>query len=110
MQNYICLEPGKRGLTQRGKEAFIQAYQAIIIFDEIQPRAWFPPDTYRFIQSIAKLRMRDWASTRRFDPAADTTGISGELATEKYLGFSAEEALALFEDGLKGDAGYDFKV
>lgn len=110
MKDYICLKPGKRGLTKLGQKAFIDAYQSLIVFDEAQPNVWFPPEAYAVVQEIAKLRMRDWKTTRRFDPAADVTGIAGELAAEKCLGFSAEEALSLFEDGLKGDPGYDFKI
>lgn len=68
------------------------------------------PKATVFFDEVAALRNRKGPTTRQWNPKADQIGLKGELAVMKRLGLSAEEALELFLQGLKGDNGWDFTV
>jgi hypothetical protein len=108
--NLITLQSGKRGLTQEGRTAFLRAYQSISTFEGTQPISRFPQESVAIIREIAKLRMKEWRSTSRWNAAADEIGTIGELAVQHYLGISSEVSLDDFLTGLQGDRGWDVHV
>jgi hypothetical protein len=99
--------PGNRGLTDAGETAFIQAYQEAINFEAVQPTIRFSAEASDIYREIARLRMKDWRSTSRWNEAADVTGLLGELAIQRYFNIPVVTAMAEFTTGLVGDRGYD---
>jgi hypothetical protein len=100
----------RRDLTPEGQEFFQEAFNNLIIQEGIHSLVRFGPDEYQGFSEIAELRRRNWGSTSRWNEKADITGLLGELSVFKYLGFTAQEAMASFIDGLTGDCGYDVIV
>ena len=110
MKDITCLKPGQKGLTEAGNETVKKAFLSIVTFEANQPTMRFCRDAYGIFREVAKLRMKSYSSTRRWDESADVTGLISEMAVMKYLGFSADQALADFLAGLHGDRGFDAEV
>lgn len=98
-----------KGLSESGKATWLVAYNSGIRFIS-KNVAGFTRNTTLFFDEIAALRNKKGPNTRLWNPKADQIGLAGELVVLKYMGFSAEEALELFLQGLKGDNGWDFKA
>lgn len=111
MNKLVKLLPGQRGLTTEGEQAFEVAYlSSCILESDFKPVIRFPKRAADIIRKIAELRKKEWRSTSRWNQAADETGLLGELAAQRYLGISPEEALTDFLQGLHGDHGHDVEV
>jgi hypothetical protein len=107
----IDIQPGQRGLTEEGKSAFMLAFKSSTIFEsEYKPIVRFPREAAEVIRQISELRKKEWRTTTRWNSAADYTGLLGELAAQRYLGISADQALENFLKGLSGDGGHDIET
>ncbi len=111
MSELITIRPGFRGLTPRGEKAFKIAIESSYIFEGDRPILRFSRDASEIIREVSELRKRDWKTTSRWNPEADYIGLLGEIAVQRYLGFTAEKIISEFLAGLKGtDGGYDVVV
>jgi hypothetical protein len=101
-------QPGQRGLTEEGKDAFKLAYNSTCTFEsEYKPIIRFPREAAEIVRQVSELRKKDWKTTTRWNSEADYTGLLGELAAQRYLGISTDQALEDYIKGLNGDAGHD---
>jgi len=112
MTNLIINQQGQRGLTSVGEKAFKQAYESSTVFEsDYRPIVRFTREAAEIIQEVSELRNREYQSTSRWNSAADATGLMGELAVQRYLGVSPENAMAGFLSGLhQGDKGHDVEA
>lgn len=108
MAPLVGVTPKGKHLTRAGQKAFISTYKSFCFRQLPHPVLRLATPTYDTIKELSKLRMKDWASTTRWNPDAEITGLLGELATFHFFGFSPEQALKDFKDGLSGDGGVDF--
>lgn len=93
--------------TPELEAALHDAYTNMQAINDHQPIIRASRQATAVIQQASMLRRKDWASTSRWNEAADFTGLMCELAMQRYCGISAESAMADFKAGLQGDAGYD---
>jgi|GEM_PF-2100234 len=104
-------QPGKRGLTEEGKQAFEMGYESLGTVDTYQPVIRFPRQAADDFCEIARLRMKSWGSTSRWCAKADETGLIAEIACQRYFDIPADQAMASFQNGLeKGDRGHDIEI
>jgi len=112
MSQLIYTHAGKRGLTAGGERAFQLAYDSTSIFEsDYRPIVRFTKDAAEIIRQVSECRKKEYHSTSRWNEAADYTGLMGELAVQRYLGVSPENAMADFLNGLhQGDKGHDVEA
>ncbi|WP_373531761.1 hypothetical protein [Vampirovibrio sp.] len=99
-----------RGLDQAAEEAFLRAYQSLIIFEGERPTVRFSRDAAEIFRQLAELRRKNWSTSTHWNQTAEQVGLAGELAVQFYLGISAETAMAEFKAGLMGDQGHDVEA
>jgi hypothetical protein len=99
-----------RGLDQAAEQAFLRAYQSLIIFEGERPTVRFCREAVKVFSQVAELRRKNWNTSSHWNGTAETTGLMGELAVQFYLGISAEMAMAEFKAGLMGDQGHDVEA
>lgn len=105
------LTSNQRGLTKEGENAFKLAFESTSIFEsEYKPIIRFPRDAAEIVRQVSELRKKDWKTTTRWNSEADFTGLLGEIAAQRYLGITAEQALGDFIKGLNGDSGHDVEI
>jgi hypothetical protein len=104
-------QPGKRGLTEEGKQTFEMSYNSLETVAANRPMIRFPRQAADDFSEISKLRMKSWGSTNRWCHAADETGLIAEIACQRYFDIAADQAMASFLQALeKGDRGHDIEI
>jgi hypothetical protein len=91
------------------KNEFVLAYQGIQLINGAFPLAVWDKESHEVLCKLARLRVRDWATSVRWNHRADEVGLAGELAALRFFDVPVEEAHRGFIEGLNGDRGVDFE-
>jgi hypothetical protein len=107
----INIASGRRKLTDAGQKAFVEAYNSFTVFPGLVATICIPNASAKVGKIISELRRRNWGSSSHWTSDVEWIGLAGELAVWKFFGYSAEEALTFFLEGLKGtDDGADLRL